>query len=207
MSYPINTTIPSAPDDPADDQPIMQQNTANTFTYLTVDHIDPGSAGNGFHKQSSYIATTQPANLVNAVSHASSNGIAYVNSANNNDLHYINASPSTNSNYPLNLIKAYGYYTVSAPNIALVNGFNMTSPGTYSAVGKYAIFFSQPNGSTNYGYLISAQDSVSGGGGDVRSSVIVTHVAGGVNLEFTKRTGGSNSFYDPISFTLVILSY
>jgi len=54
MTFPINTTIPGANNDPADDQPLMQQNFGNINSYLSVDHVTPGATGNGFHKQSTY---------------------------------------------------------------------------------------------------------------------------------------------------------
>jgi len=51
MSYPIDITIPDAPNDPADDQPLMKQNFININSYLQVDHIAAGAPGNGFHKE------------------------------------------------------------------------------------------------------------------------------------------------------------
>lgn len=51
MSFPINTQIPNAPNDPADDQPEMKKNFVNINSFLKVDHVDPGAANNGYHKQ------------------------------------------------------------------------------------------------------------------------------------------------------------
>ena len=56
MTFPINTGIPSANNDPADDQPLIQQNFSNINGYLNVDHVLPGASGNGYHKQSTYTA-------------------------------------------------------------------------------------------------------------------------------------------------------
>lgn len=47
--YPIDENIPAAPNDPADDQPLMEQNYANIKGYLAVDHVPAGSANNGYH--------------------------------------------------------------------------------------------------------------------------------------------------------------
>lgn len=47
--YPIDTNIPSTPNDPADDQPVMQQNFANIAGYVAVDHVPAGSVNNGYH--------------------------------------------------------------------------------------------------------------------------------------------------------------
>lgn len=50
--YPINVNIPNAPNNPADDQPIMKQNYANISGFLAVDHIAPGTATTaGIHNQ------------------------------------------------------------------------------------------------------------------------------------------------------------
>jgi hypothetical protein len=205
MSFPINTAIPASGNNPSNDQPEMLQNNLNINSYLTVDHVEAGANQNGIHLQSSYVARTTPANLINAINGNTSNGIAYVNSAANNDYYYYNGPAANQSNYPLNLIRAHGYFTVSGGAVTLINGFNMNPVVTYSGVGQYAVFFTQPAGATSYGYLLSAQDVPSVGGGDVRSSVTTSHPPNGVNLEFTKRQGGSNFFYDPISFTLTIL--
>lgn len=51
MSFPINTGIPATNNDPADDQPQMQQNFSNINGYLSVDHVEPGTVGDGFHEQ------------------------------------------------------------------------------------------------------------------------------------------------------------
>lgn len=50
--YPINVNIPNAPNNPADDQPIMKQNYANISGFLAVDHSAPGTATTaGIHNQ------------------------------------------------------------------------------------------------------------------------------------------------------------
>jgi len=56
MSYPINTTIPNVNNFPGDDAPLMQVNFANINSYLGVDHVLPGAAGNGHHKQVTFNA-------------------------------------------------------------------------------------------------------------------------------------------------------
>lgn len=49
MSFPIDTTIPNAPNNPADDQPKMQTNYANIKGFLSVDHVTPGTTNDGYH--------------------------------------------------------------------------------------------------------------------------------------------------------------
>ena len=51
MSFSVIPYIPNAPNNPADDQPIMKQNFANTVGFLSVDHTAPGVTGAGNHQQ------------------------------------------------------------------------------------------------------------------------------------------------------------
>lgn len=60
MTYPINTNIPNANDYPGDDQPGMQTNFSNISGYLTVDHVQPGTSGDGFHKQVTFNSNNVP---------------------------------------------------------------------------------------------------------------------------------------------------
>ena len=74
MTFPINVGIPSTNNDPADDQPLMQQNFSNINGYVQVDHTNPGAAvGAGYHKQSTY--TTLPSKPY--VTPFGNNGAAY----------------------------------------------------------------------------------------------------------------------------------
>lgn len=59
-TFPINTTIPAANNDPADDQPLMQANFANINSYVQVDHINPAATGAGQHKQVTFNSNNVP---------------------------------------------------------------------------------------------------------------------------------------------------
>lgn len=61
MTFPIDTTIPAANNDPADDQPGMKDNFANINSYLQVDHTDPANPGAGQHAQVTFNANNVPA--------------------------------------------------------------------------------------------------------------------------------------------------
>lgn len=50
MSFPFNTTIPAANNNPSDDQPIMQQNNVSSYGILNVDHVTYGLTNAGTHK-------------------------------------------------------------------------------------------------------------------------------------------------------------
>jgi hypothetical protein len=60
MTYPINTSIPAANNDPADDQPEMQTNFGNINSYLQIDHTNPAATGAGQHKQVTFNNVTSP---------------------------------------------------------------------------------------------------------------------------------------------------
>jgi len=60
MTFPIDVNIPAANNDPADDQPLMQQNYANINSYLQVDHTNPAAVGAGQHKQVTFNSTNVP---------------------------------------------------------------------------------------------------------------------------------------------------
>ena len=48
-NYPYTTTVPNAPDDPADDQPLMQINTGSLGLWSDVDHIGFNQDKGGVH--------------------------------------------------------------------------------------------------------------------------------------------------------------
>lgn len=68
MSYPIDTSIPSANNDPADDQPLMKDNFSNISSFLSVDHVAPGTTNNGFHSQTHFNTNQSAPGLSGAVS-------------------------------------------------------------------------------------------------------------------------------------------
>lgn len=56
MNVPYFPNIPNAPDDPADDQPLMQTNAGSIATLIGVDHVGFGNNDGGRHKQVQAIA-------------------------------------------------------------------------------------------------------------------------------------------------------
>lgn len=77
MSYPIDTSIPAANNDPADDQPIMKDNYSNISNFLSVDHIAPGTANNGYHSQVHFSANQAAPGLTTVV--GTSAAVQYAN--------------------------------------------------------------------------------------------------------------------------------
>jgi hypothetical protein len=74
MTFPINTTIPAAGNDPSIDQQPMQTNFANINSYLGVDHTTPGTnPGDGQHNQVTFHLNQAAPSIANGVSGLFSN--------------------------------------------------------------------------------------------------------------------------------------
>lgn len=129
MSFSIDVTIPNAPNDPSDDQPKMKQNYANISGFLTVDHVDPGAPGNGFHKQVTYFTENTPAVPLDPTS------VSFT--ANATLLLPIATSSATtiaqeffrnaNGIFPISCIRAFGSFVTTGVvgPITVSNGFNV----------------------------------------------------------------------------------
>jgi hypothetical protein len=117
MSYPIDTTIPNEPNDPADDCPLMRQNYTNIKNYLTVDHVEAGAPGNGFHKEVTFydkVAQGLPVDPTSVLYTASGTASTVA------DMRFRNA----NGIFPVNAIRACAVFTTGgAPVVS--NGINV----------------------------------------------------------------------------------
>lgn len=136
MSYPINTGIPAANNDPADDQPLMQQNYSNIASYLAVDHIPAGATGNGFHKQVTYYTENTPSSPTDPTS-ISFTAQASTLSQTKGSASSIAQNFFRNQNgiFPINGIRAFGVFASSInPVTTFLNGFNVESISGQNAV-------------------------------------------------------------------------
>lgn len=61
MTFPFDPTIPAAPNDPADDQPLMQTNFASINSWTNVDHVPFNTSPAGTHKQVTFSSNNVPA--------------------------------------------------------------------------------------------------------------------------------------------------
>jgi len=128
MSFGINTSIPAAGNDPADDQPLIKQNFQNISDYLTVDHVKPGNAKNGFHKQITFASYNVPGAEVDPESTAYTNvGIA-------DPLHPEYWWKNSQGIFPLSAIRAFGLIDLAPPAVTLVSGINIGVP-SYALIG------------------------------------------------------------------------
>ena len=107
MSFPINTGIPAAPNNPADDQPIMRQNYANISGFLAIDHVAPGAVNDGYHQQVHLLNEAAPGL-------GTASGVLYANIA-------------TGQSWPF-WQNALGSFQLMGQNSISANGF-VTIPG------------------------------------------------------------------------------
>lgn len=78
MTFPINTAIPAAGNNPSVDQPAMQTNFSNISGFLSVDHVAPGSTGAGQHNQVTFNINQTAPGLGSGVSGLYSNSASGV---------------------------------------------------------------------------------------------------------------------------------
>ena len=76
MSFPINTAVPAAANNPSVDQPEMLLNFQNIDGFLQVDHRDPGAAQAGQHDQVRFASNQAAPALNSAVGEVYTNSLA-----------------------------------------------------------------------------------------------------------------------------------
>lgn len=119
MTYPIDTTIPNAPNDPADDQPKMKDNFNNINSYLSVDHIVPGAVNNGYHKQVHLINEAAPG-LVGA------DGVLFANAVSGISWPFWQNSSGTFQILGSNTLSGDGYITLPGGFIIMWGTVSLT---------------------------------------------------------------------------------
>lgn len=92
MGIPYTPTIPATNDDPANDQPLMQQNFSSINTWINIDHVGFSNASYGEHNQVTFANVTSPATPSNPAS------ILYTKNdiAGNPQINFINSSAFAN---------------------------------------------------------------------------------------------------------------
>lgn len=118
MSFPYNTDIPAANNDPSDDQPLMRQNTNSINQLIAVDHITFGNATGGQHAKVTFPDVNAQGAQVDPAS------VMYTE-AGAESLYSQLKFRNQGSAFPLNIVKAYGVYR-----------YTTGSPGTVAAIGS-----------------------------------------------------------------------
>ena len=104
MTITYNTGIPNSPNDPSDDQPLMQTNTNSIATFVAIDHVGFGAAAtNGYHNKSTYAKQAADPAAVAAATPLYSKLVSYAGG--NNDLEIFMRKASDDSNNPSSVIQ------------------------------------------------------------------------------------------------------
>lgn len=177
--FPIDTTIPAAPNDPADDQPKMQTNFANIDGYLTVDHIEPGEMNAGYHSQVHMLNQSAPGI-------GTANGVLYCN----ND--------GTGS-WPV-WQNAAGAQQLQGIGIVGPNSFTFLSPGLYLEWGSVAspgtsgsVTFPRAFSAPPFSIQVSLQRS--SGNQSVTVDGTALNLPTTTNFHYLASSGGSDFLY------------
>src|SRR6267142_3994969 len=136
MSFPINVNIPNENNDPADDVQPINTNFVNINGFLTVDHVAPGSIGDGFHEQVTYfteniptLLPTEPTSIAFTANAQTAIGIMTGLSKSPASGIAQNFLANQNAIFPLSSIRAFVAFTLTlAPGAqTILNSFNITS--------------------------------------------------------------------------------
>lgn len=157
MTFPIDTNIPAATNYPGDDQPRIKANFTSISGYLAVDHVAPGTANAGDHKQVTVASknvpgglTTDPASIL-----YTGNGVA----SSVAQMFWVNQS----SRFHMSAIRAWGFIRVSLPPPGpptaqtITQTYNVASVSR-TAAGNYVVTLSAGAVDSNdYAVLVSSR--------------------------------------------------
>ncbi len=197
MTFPIDSTIPLGSNDPADDVPLMRQNFANTKSYVSVDHVAPGTTGNGEHKYVTFnnvyipgVAPTNPKSILSTEPGvASSVSSLFFNNANGVHL--------------LNCVKAFRLCNSSGTAVGGQN-FLVTSV-THPSTGNYLVNLTPGTVvGTSYLVFVSCTMASNFSAGAVAGYTI--NSATQFQLNFRALTGG-NVGSDPTQFCFAVIQF
>jgi hypothetical protein len=194
MTFPINTGIPAASNDPSNDQPGMQTNFANIAGLMAVDHTSQGTTGAGTHKQVTFNtknaagAQTDPASTV-YTGNGTASSVAQLFFRNQNRIFHL--SP----------IRAWGY--ANTAGIIASQSFNITSVIRKVGFPTGVFTITMTGGATssaNYAVLVSA---VPGGGSNV--PVATFSIINTTQFDLVFRKGTDGTLVDPTSFSFQVM--
>lgn len=206
MSFPINTNIPAATNYPGDDQPRMQANFSNINSYLTVDHVLPGAAGNGFHKQVTIASENVPGGLPTDPA-----SILYTNVGTASAVAQLFWS-NQNSIFHMSPIRAWGFVVVDTSHSTQVitQSFNVATVKRNTGgtpQGKYVVTLTAGAvNSDQYGVLVSSQMATNFTTGVIPGYEIVAKFPAGpgqFQLNFHSLTASVG--IDPDTFSFLVM--
>lgn len=193
MVYPINTTVPAAPNDPLDDVEPMRTNFANISSYLAVDHVAAGATTAGYHKRITFDALgsiVAPSGFQSSVftsaslANASAPNVVFQNATN------------AGINNILNCVRGFGIFQGRSTNGActLLNGVGISA--VRNATGDYTV-------TINAGLLASANYLVQV---TSNSAIICGYsISGSTTCGLTFKALSTGSATDPTDFSVSFL--
>ena len=125
MTFPIDVNIPAANNDPADDQPLIQQNFANINGYLQVDHTNPAAIGAGQHEQVTFNDKNIPGVQTDPTS------TLYTDSGSASSISQL-LYKNQNITLPVSALRAFGVFASTAVigPLTMLNEYNVSSAAT-----------------------------------------------------------------------------
>lgn len=182
-------------------------NPANIVGIIPVDHQASSDNGanptDGFHKQMSWVNRATPANLTNAVNGQASSSILYPK-ADGQGMSQARFFTTGNKDFPVTFLRAAAQFSGSTGAVN-GNGFNMNA-ATHTGTGKFTINFIDAMPTNNYIYMISLEQPTSGSA-DISTGEVVSRSLGSMNIEFRGRSGGGNLYFDPVTFTVMVIGF
>ena len=198
MTFTYNANIPSAPDDPADDQPVMKTNAAAINNFVNVDHVGFNKSTCGQHTQVTYntFLTFPPPAVLGTVSRSYTQ---QGDVSSDPQLYFYNL----NNSFLLNCVKAFGVFdTVNAGSATLSNSYNCNSITTTLAGTSSTFVIAFPTGAvsgTNFIVILTPQYAVPIPG------TIVTQIsyATAANQISIKTGGAGRSIISQVNFVVI----
>ena len=160
-NFTYNLNIPNGPDNPSNDQPLMEQNTNSINSWTNVDHIGYNTNGSGIHKQVTLVNESAPGL-------GDGNGVLYANIQNSNSWPiWQNALGSTviMSTFTANITNGF----CSLPGGMIMQWGQVPAAGTSGIVTFPVTFFSTP-----FSIQLTTQASVPANVAVVDSAFVVT---------------------------------
>jgi hypothetical protein len=195
--FPYTPSIPSAPNDPADDQPLMQQNFASIQNLIAVDHVPFNNAIGGQHTHVTFSGFNPPvADFVSPTSGLFTNvGVA----ATDPELYYENF----NNTFLLSCVKAFGVFdTVESGSATFSNSYNCNSIATTLAGTSSTFlitFATNAVAGTNFIVLLTPKYAMPIPG----TAVQISYGISGDNQVSIKTGGAGNGLISQVSFVIL----
>lgn len=192
-SYTYNASIPAVNNAPADDQPIMLQNTSSISGLISQDHVGFNTANGGQHLQVTLPGNNTPgAQTGLAATVYTGPGTAKPSTS---QLFYRNGDVP----YHLSGVRAWGY--ANSGGVISSQSYNVTTV-TRSSAGNYVVTLTANSvNSANFAVLVSSTMNSAVTGGSIAGYTITG--TGTFQLNFRSLTAATA--VDPDSFSFIVL--